>query len=38
LDEMADETMPKMFEIHSERGMPGLRDPDQESSPGKILA
>jgi len=26
LDEMADETMPEMFQIHSERNMSGLRD------------
>jgi hypothetical protein len=38
LDEMVDTTMPKMFEIHSEGNMPGLRHPDEESSPSKILA
>jgi len=38
LDEMADETMPELFEIHPKGNMPGLRDSDKKSSPAKILA
>ena len=38
MDEMADETMPEMFEIHPQRNMSSLRDANSKSSPGKILA